>query len=385
MKVALLTDGIYPFVMGGLQKHSYYLAKFLAKNKVQVDLYHCVANEKSLAENLEGFSAGELKFINHTCLRFPSAGKLPGHYLKESWKYASELFVLIKSKLPEYDFIYAKGFTAWKLLAEKQKGLKCPPVGVNFHGLEMFQPAPALKSKIEQLFLRDPVKWNCLHSDHVFSYGGKITDILTGRVGVIKERIIEIPAGIEKDWLAEETRERGTKIKFLFIGRYERRKGIEELNSVLKQLLETADFEFHFIGPIPLKKQLVSDKIIYHGSISNQPDIRKIMSLCDVLVCPSHSEGMPNVILEAMASGLAIIATDVGAISEMIDEKNGWLISPNDKPGLKKAIDNACNAKTDILTYKKRNSVRKVIDNFTWDIIADKTFNALSNLIKEKV
>ena len=42
MKIALITDGIYPYVMGGMQKHSYFLAKYLAKNKIKIDLYHYI-------------------------------------------------------------------------------------------------------------------------------------------------------------------------------------------------------------------------------------------------------------------------------------------------------------------------------------------------------
>jgi hypothetical protein len=42
MKILLLTDGIFPFVMGGMQKHSYYLAKYLDKEVVDVTLAHCV-------------------------------------------------------------------------------------------------------------------------------------------------------------------------------------------------------------------------------------------------------------------------------------------------------------------------------------------------------
>ena len=44
MKIALITDGIYPYVMGGMQKHSYFLAKYLAKNKIKIDLYHYIAS-----------------------------------------------------------------------------------------------------------------------------------------------------------------------------------------------------------------------------------------------------------------------------------------------------------------------------------------------------
>ena len=40
MRIALLTDGIYPYVLGGMQRHSFYLAKYFAKNKFYVDLFH---------------------------------------------------------------------------------------------------------------------------------------------------------------------------------------------------------------------------------------------------------------------------------------------------------------------------------------------------------
>ena len=40
MRIALITDGIAPYVLGGMQKHSFYLAKYFAKNKIHVDLIH---------------------------------------------------------------------------------------------------------------------------------------------------------------------------------------------------------------------------------------------------------------------------------------------------------------------------------------------------------
>ena len=40
MRIALITDGIAPYVLGGMQKHSFYLAKYFSKNKIHVDLVH---------------------------------------------------------------------------------------------------------------------------------------------------------------------------------------------------------------------------------------------------------------------------------------------------------------------------------------------------------
>ena len=54
------------------------------------------------------------------------------------------------------------------------------------------------------------------------------------------------------------------------------------------------------------EKKIDSKQIKYHGSISKFEEIQKILIECDVLVCPSWSEGLPNVILEALANGLAV-------------------------------------------------------------------------------
>ncbi|MDQ3192351.1 MAG: glycosyltransferase family 4 protein [Bacteroidota bacterium] len=384
MKIAFLTDGIYPYVIGGMQKHSYYLAKFFAQNKVNVDLYHCVPFGKPLVEKLEGFSEDELKYIKHTCIHFPAPGIIPGHYLQESWKYSSKLFVLLKNKLSDYDFIYAKGFTAWKLLAEKVRGLNCPPIGLNFHGFEMFQTPPSIKSRFEQLILKDPVKWNCAKADYVFSYGGKITAVIKNKVNIETKKIIEMPSGIETGWVNEQIKSKADPIKFLFVGRYERRKGIQELNKVLKGLIGEFNFEFNFIGPIPNYKKISSKKVIYHGSIFDQQKIKKIMRACDVLVCPSHSEGMPNVILEGMASGLAIIATDVGAVCEMVNESNGWLINAGKETALKNAMISAINTANKDLMRFKYNSLEKVKSCFLWNRIGQETTELVSELIKKR-
>jgi len=112
MKIALFTDGIHPYVVGGMQKHSYYLAKYLAKNGVHIDLYHCVPYGEPIVESLEGFTTEELSFINHFCFHFPKAAKYPGHYIVRSYEY-SEIIYNAFLKNGEVDFVYAQGFSGW--------------------------------------------------------------------------------------------------------------------------------------------------------------------------------------------------------------------------------------------------------------------------------
>ena len=202
-KIALITDGVWPYVMGGMQKHSYYLCKYFAKNKIHVDLFHFNQSELEI-EKLEVFTEEEKEYIHSTVVEFPNVAKGFGHYIINSYRYSLNVFELIKDKLTDYDFIYTKGFTGWHIIREKKRSnLNCPTIGVKFHGYEMFQRAPDLKSKLSQiLLLRKPVKEISLGADIVFSYGGKITDIIKS-LGVPSAKIIELPSGVEEAIVAK--------------------------------------------------------------------------------------------------------------------------------------------------------------------------------------
>ncbi|MDP1800419.1 MAG: glycosyltransferase family 1 protein, partial [Bacteroidota bacterium] len=119
MQIALITDGIWPYVLGGMQKHSYYLCKYLAQKKVNVDLYHFNQSSYDISK-LEFFTEEEKQFITSTVVDFPKAGTLPGHYIRNSYAHSKLIFEAIKDKLQSYDFIYTKGFTGWYLIEQKK-------------------------------------------------------------------------------------------------------------------------------------------------------------------------------------------------------------------------------------------------------------------------
>ena len=379
MRIALLTDGIYPYAMGGMQKHSYYLAKYFAQQKVQVHLYHFSQNKTYDIQQLEFFTDNEKAFIQSFIIPFPSLGKLPGHYLRESYQYSVNIHNALK-KNADVDFIYAQGYTGWKIMEAKTAGEKIPPIGVNFHGIEPFQKAPSLKAKLQQQILKGAMLYNLKHVDVVFSLGGNLTSILL-KNKIEKNKIVQIPIGIEQDWVHASMPKNNDVIKFVFVGRYERRKGIEELNKALLKILDKQNFEFHFIGPIPENKKIISPKIIYYGSIGEQEKIKNILRSCDVLVCASYSEGMPTVILEAMASGLTVIATNVGAVNELVSDKTGYLIPSARVSVIVDALKNAIHEQPEKLEQKKRNGQQLIHENFMWDKIIGLTLSEIKKRI----
>ncbi len=382
MRIALITDGISPYVIGGMQRHSFYLAKYFAKNKVYVDLYHF--NQSSLnIQELKCFDEDEKKYIHSFVIPFPKEGRLPGHYIYESYIYSKRIFEIIKTTLNDYDFIYTKGFSGWKLIQEKNKGLKCPPIGTNFHGYEMFQePANKISSKWKKNIINYFTQKILDKSDYVFSYGSKITKILIEVAKLSKNKIIEIPSAIEDKWLLNDVKQKNDITFFLFIGRFDERKGLKELNSVLIDLLKNKDleFKFQFIGPIINAVRITHNNIEYLGEIRDDVTIKKHLEKADIIVCPSYSEGMPNVIIEAMANKMAVIATNVGAVNLLVNDQNGILISPKNTDELKAAILHFIKLDKVTLLEKQKKSYEIIKTKFLWDDIILTTLTKIKKI-----
>ncbi len=163
MKVAILADGIPPMVMGGMQKHSHYLAKYLALQGVSVELHTMVWNVEDL-EMQQPFDDNELKNISVITHVFPTSAKFPGHYVFNSFRLSRRYFKAIENRLHEFDFIYTKGFTGWELL-RKRNGRYSGNIGVKFHGMNMFLPTYGFKQRMEQLLLRPPARWILKRAD----------------------------------------------------------------------------------------------------------------------------------------------------------------------------------------------------------------------------
>jgi len=387
MKIALLTDGITPFVTGGMQRHSANLAKYFTIEGVEVTLVHCVPFGENLPSdsdiNKSLFNDSSLHLDRIITLNFPKSGKIPGHYLKESYKYSKEIFNSLNWH--EYDFVYAKGFCGWYYLEQKNKGVKLPLIGVKFHGYEMFQNLPSLSQKLKAKLLQKPTIWNNQNADVIFSYGGKITDIIIKYCKVSKDKIFEFTSGIDNVWIrTSDIQTRSKKIKFVFLGRDEKRKGLNEINETIKSLGQK-DYEFHFIGPIKEEMKIKLENAFYYGKLISNEKICKVLDQMDVLVCPSHSEGMPNVILEGMARGLAVLATDVGAVEMLVSEKNGFLISPHNTKQLKNKTIEFINLPVEKLQFLKYNSLEIVKYNFDWKHVIQEKISLIKNLTIKKL
>lgn len=129
-------------------------------------------------------------------------------------------------------------------------------------------------------------------------------------------------------------------VKVLFIGGTEaKRKGVYDVLRAIPVVAEKhrSNILFAFVGECDVEKlrtickeENVSNYVEILGYLETE-EKRKIISLSDIYILPSYSEGLPIAMLEAMAAGLPIISTPVGSIPEVIEEGvNGYLIKPGD-------------------------------------------------------
>lgn len=137
----------------------------------------------------------------------------------------------------------------------------------------------------------------------------------------------------------------GAPVKFLFIGSICKRKGFFDLADVMSSFNEE-NIQLHVCGATSNQEaeehfaalqETLGEKLVFHGFVSGD-ERERVYRDADALVLPSYGEGLPMVIMEAFSAGCAVISTDVGAIPEIVEKKNGIIIHPGDKDALKQAI-----------------------------------------------
>ncbi len=131
----------------------------------------------------------------------------------------------------------------------------------------------------------------------------------------------------------------------VFVGRMADRKGhISALKAVAEIRKRIPGYRLVFVGEGEIEKELraeamalgLTTEVIWAGF---RRDVPAILASVDLLILPSEDESLPFVILEAMGSRLPVVATDVGGISEQIEDGvTGRLIRPRDVAGLAKAV-----------------------------------------------
>lgn len=162
--------------------------------------------------------------------------------------------------------------------------------------------------------------------------------------GFSSKKIIVIPYGTNIQQFNSRT-VKPNKFHLLFVGRVGLAKGMHYLLEAWDKLnFAKKDAELHIVGPVDeqmkqyLERRKKNETVTWYGGVAHEK-LSKLYRQASLFVLPSLQEGMAMVLIEAMASGLPIMATNrTGAEDLIVDGEQGFIINPSDSNMLEEKI-----------------------------------------------
>lgn len=358
MKIALLVQNFLPKWLAGTEIATYNIAKHLARRKHDVYVITRLDNGLPKEGREEGFN---IHRILHRKIKFIGVVAL--------WM---KIVSLLKKIDPDIIHVQGIGIGLPAFFAKK---LLRKPFVVWGQGSDIYLP---------DIFTKQISRFVLKNADAVIA----LTESMEKKMRKIYDReIFVIPNGINlekienisKENILKELKMKDDEKILLFVGSLRSVKGVkyliesiklinkkcksvrliiigdgEERNSLEKRSNElNLEHQITFIGKVPHKK------------------VMEYMIATDIFVLPSLSEGLSIVCLEAMFSGLPIIATKVGGLPEVVkDGRNGFLVEPKNPEEMAEKVLLLLEKKDLRKRISKNN--REEIKKYDWRIIIDK-------------
>jgi glycosyltransferase involved in cell wall biosynthesis len=190
-------------------------------------------------------------------------------------------------------------------------------------------------------------------------------------LGIDPKKTVVIPPGVSvKNFdlgISKEEARRKVRVPekskvILFVGRLIEAKRVDRIIRVLKRVLDLHPQAYLIVvGDGPKRAHLsklscdlgVKDHVRFEGLVSHEL-VPFYFSACDIFILPSDSEGLPTVILEAMASGKPVIASAVGGVPNLIlDGVNGILFDPKDEDAMVVSINRVLSSNIELCQITK--------------------------------
>jgi glycosyltransferase involved in cell wall biosynthesis len=171
----------------------------------------------------------------------------------------------------------------------------------------------------------------------------------------------------------------------VYIGRLDVKKGLRELvEAAVSVHADRPSMHVYLVGEGPDRSVLAS--AIQAGNAGNYihlmgacafDDVATWMAAADLVTLPSYMEGCPNVVLEALACGRPVVATNVGGIPEIMDDACGQLVPPRNAGALSNALAAVLEKEWDAEAVSARGSR-------SWDAVAAELFAVFESVAAER-
>jgi len=365
-QVALLHDSWYPNTGGGII-HVEKLAEYLAKNhNCSVDI---------ITKSTDGSHQPVDSSVNVVQISGTNTNTRIVNEFRYSYGVLNQIY------RNEYDIIHAHTNNSAIILqllrfSEESTIFTVHGADLDFNVTFTGTKLDSVYSNIRKIILKK-FKYNQL-----ISVSSELERILSN----YHSSVSYIPNGVDVDEFPEPTQQDSDEI--LFVGRLRPKKNPEDIIKAMPYILEShPEAHLHIVGEGPLYDSLaelvsaksLTDSVTLHGYVSDEV-LNDLYSRCKVFPLVSEWEGHPLVLLEAWASGMVVVGSDVEGIREFIKgQPYGELVPLHDPKQLAKTISNLLDDQTEL--NKKAVDARDFVSqNYTWEQTADRTFQVYQSL-----
>ena len=222
------------------------------------------------------------------------------------------------ARASEFDVIHAHSHLYFSTnLAALRRRVGDTPLAITNHGLYS-QNAPEW---VFDLYLRTVGRWTFNKSDVIFCYTEKDRDRV--REFGIGSRIEVVHNGIDTERFRPEGPE-SDRIDHdgpvvLFVGRLVEGKRPGDAVAAVSQLAETRNAKLYVAGEGPLRSELGADHVEFLGQLPYE-GMPAVYRAADALILPSRAEGLPRTVLEAMASGVPVVVSDLEQVAPVVGD-----------------------------------------------------------------
>ncbi|MCP5195977.1 MAG: TIGR03088 family PEP-CTERM/XrtA system glycosyltransferase [Gammaproteobacteria bacterium] len=272
-------------------------------------------------------------------------------------------------------------------------------VPARVHGEHGWDRDPALMSLRHHRLRR----WLRPLVNHYIALSGEIAGYLETRVGVAPERISRIINGVDPVRFRPASDRSSLPVGFAppgtwvigTVGRLEKVKDQLNLVRAFIQLVEKVPdarrrLRLVIVGDGSLRAELES--LLRESGIQDlawlpgaQDDVPNLLRALDIFVLPSQAEGISNTILEAMACGLPVVATQVGGNAELVVEgETGRLVPPSDSAALAAALGQYVDSSEWMLVHGAAGR-RRIEERFSMEAMVAAYLAVYDNILKNRI
>lgn len=381
MKIGMVTRTIFPFDRGGIQRHVAEISKALSKEGVEV---HIFIVGKGLGINRAIYPNTPLSqtlLENGVHLHPVTVLPIPrltfGEYFSYSLNAARHLRKI------DLDLIHGQSMYSFGCALKKKF-----PLVVTAQGPQIVEFKTILGSKATlNHIVTDAASvfmeaYSSRKADRIIVDSEDSKQTVVEKYGADESKVrVILKEGVNCDQFGPSSCESNI---ILFVGRLHERKGLDLLLPIFKKVLEEEEALLRIVGSGEKEKALklqaerlsLQKNVEFLGYLPDS-EMQKQYSEASIFVSPSRYEGFGIVLLEALASGLPLVATKTGISSKVVEEgKNGFLV---DYENMGEAILKLLRDKD--LRVRMGDSSRKMAQDYTWSSAAKRMIAIYEELI----